>query len=87
MAQRSKGEGNESIKYLTLDCARGGKVRNHTSNISKPLPTMKKDCKIKINAILVEGILRITITENDITMGSVHKRQDFLDVNELLMIM
>ncbi|XP_041026983.1 protein FAR1-RELATED SEQUENCE 5-like [Juglans microcarpa x Juglans regia] len=63
MTQRSKREDDGSVRYLTLGCARIGKARNRTSNVSKPRSTTKTDCKAKINAILLDGVLRITIVE------------------------
>ncbi|KAF5450014.1 hypothetical protein F2P56_030399 [Juglans regia] len=62
--QRVKKDVDSTFKYLTLGCARGGKVRNRTRDVSKPRPTSKTECKAKINAMLVNGLWRITIVEN-----------------------
>ncbi|XP_041009294.1 protein FAR1-RELATED SEQUENCE 5-like [Juglans microcarpa x Juglans regia] len=52
MTQMSKREKDETIKYVTLGCARGGKAQNQTSNVSKPRPTSKTDCKAMMNVLL-----------------------------------
>ncbi|XP_041021315.1 protein FAR-RED IMPAIRED RESPONSE 1-like [Juglans microcarpa x Juglans regia] len=64
MTQRSKKEVDGSAKYLTLGCARGGKAQNRTSNVSKPRPTTKTNCKAKSNVMLVDGSWRVTPVEN-----------------------
>ncbi|KAG6669101.1 hypothetical protein CIPAW_01G219800 [Carya illinoinensis] len=64
MTQRSKREKDETIKYVTLGCARGGKARNRTSNISRPRPTSKTDCKARMNVVLKNGKLCVTSVFN-----------------------
>ncbi|KAG2693966.1 hypothetical protein I3760_08G119400 [Carya illinoinensis] len=60
MTQRSKRENDRSVRYVTLGCARGGKARKRITNISKPCPITKTDCKARINAVLADDVLRIT---------------------------
>ncbi|KAF5477038.1 hypothetical protein F2P56_003717 [Juglans regia] len=81
MTQRSKREEDGSVRYLTLGCARGGKARNHTTNVAKPRPTTKTDCKAKINAILLDGVLRITTVENAHNHGLSPKKARFFRCN------
>ncbi|XP_041001710.1 protein FAR1-RELATED SEQUENCE 5-like [Juglans microcarpa x Juglans regia] len=64
MTQRSRREKDETIKYVTLGCARGGKARNRTSNVSKPRPTSKTDCKARMNVLLKDGKLCVTSVFN-----------------------
>ncbi|XP_035546227.1 protein FAR1-RELATED SEQUENCE 5-like [Juglans regia] len=63
ITQRTKREANGRVKYLTIGCARGGKYHPSHSNISRPCPTIKTDCKARINAHLVEGSWVVTIVE------------------------
>ncbi|XP_035542832.1 uncharacterized protein LOC109019000, partial [Juglans regia] len=64
MTQRSKREKDGTIKYVTLGCARGGKARNRTSNVSKPRPTSKTDCKAMMNVLLKNEKLCVTSVFN-----------------------
>ncbi|XP_041026911.1 uncharacterized protein LOC121267104 [Juglans microcarpa x Juglans regia] len=64
MTQRSKSDDDGSLRYVTLGFARGDETRDRTTNLSKPCPTTKTDCKVKINAIMVGDILRITTVQN-----------------------
>ncbi|KAF5441795.1 hypothetical protein F2P56_037000 [Juglans regia] len=64
MTKRSKREKDVTIKYVTLGCARGGKARNRTSNVSKPRPTSKIDCKAMMNVLLKNGKLCVTSVFN-----------------------
>ncbi|KAG6700545.1 hypothetical protein I3842_08G117700 [Carya illinoinensis] len=84
MTQRSKMEDDGSVRYLTLGCARGGKARNRNSNVSKPRPTMKMDCKAKVNAILFDGVLHITIIENAHNHGLSPRKARFFRCNRAI---
>ncbi|XP_035551012.1 protein FAR1-RELATED SEQUENCE 5-like [Juglans regia] len=64
MTQRSKREKDVTIKYVTLGCARGGNAQNRTSNVSKPRPTRKTDCKAGMNVLLKNGKLCVTSVFN-----------------------
>ncbi|XP_042950400.1 protein FAR-RED IMPAIRED RESPONSE 1-like [Carya illinoinensis] len=64
MTQRSERGEDDSVRYVTLGCAHGGKAWNRTLNIAKPRPTGKTDCKAKINALKVEGKLQLTTVQN-----------------------
>ncbi|KAG6677355.1 hypothetical protein I3842_14G022100 [Carya illinoinensis] len=64
MTQRSKREKDETIKYVTLGCARGGKARNRTSNVSRPWPTSKTDCKTRMNVMFKNEKLCVTSVFN-----------------------
>ncbi|XP_041004103.1 protein FAR1-RELATED SEQUENCE 3-like [Juglans microcarpa x Juglans regia] len=63
ITQRTKREANGRVKYLTIGCARGGKYHPSHSNISRPRPTIKTDCKAQINAHLMEGSWVVTTVE------------------------
>ncbi|XP_035542396.1 protein FAR1-RELATED SEQUENCE 5-like isoform X2 [Juglans regia] len=84
MTQRSKREDDGSVRYLTLGCARGGKARNRTSNVSKPRPTTKTDCKAKINAIVLDGVLRITTVDNAHNHGLSPRKARFFRCNRAI---
>ncbi|XP_042939478.1 protein FAR1-RELATED SEQUENCE 4-like [Carya illinoinensis] len=84
MTQRSKMEDDGSVRYLTLGCARGGKARNRNSNVSKPRPTMKMDCKAKVNAILFDGMLHITTVENAHNHGLSPRKARFFRCNRAI---
>ncbi|XP_042974915.1 protein FAR1-RELATED SEQUENCE 5-like [Carya illinoinensis] len=58
-----RGE-DESVRYVTLCCARGGKARNRTLNVAKPRATGKTECKAMINALKQDGVLRLTTVHN-----------------------
>lgn len=60
MTQRSKRKDYESVRYVILGCACGGKARKRCTNIFTPRPTTKTDCKVKINTNLANGVLCIT---------------------------
>ncbi|XP_042983693.1 protein FAR1-RELATED SEQUENCE 5-like isoform X2 [Carya illinoinensis] len=64
MTKRSERGEDETVRYITLACARGGKARNRTLNVAKPRPTAKTECKAKINALKVEGKVRLTTVHN-----------------------
>ncbi|XP_040998443.1 protein FAR1-RELATED SEQUENCE 5-like isoform X3 [Juglans microcarpa x Juglans regia] len=50
--QRTKRDDDGRAVYVTIGCARGGKYQPKHSNISRPRPTTKTDCKAKVNATL-----------------------------------
>ncbi|KAG6693423.1 hypothetical protein I3842_09G000900 [Carya illinoinensis] len=78
MTQRSERDADGVVRYVTLGCARGGKARNRTMNVAKPRPTGKTDCKARINALKVEGKLRVTTVHNTHNHGlSPHKSRFF----------
>ncbi|KAF5476175.1 hypothetical protein F2P56_007910 [Juglans regia] len=61
--QRTKREADESAKYLTIGCARGGKYHPSRSNISRSRPTTKTDCMARINTHLVKSVWVVTTVE------------------------
>ncbi|XP_040988969.1 protein FAR-RED IMPAIRED RESPONSE 1-like [Juglans microcarpa x Juglans regia] len=64
MTRRTKKRDDETVRYVTLGCARGGKARNRMLNVARPRPTGKIECKTKINALKVDGKFRLTIIHN-----------------------
>ncbi|KAG6723539.1 hypothetical protein I3842_03G213600 [Carya illinoinensis] len=64
MTQRSEKSEDQSVRYVTLGCARGRKARIKTSNVANPRPTGKTDCKARINALRVDGKMRLTTVNN-----------------------
>lgn len=64
MMQRIKRDGHRSLIYVMLDCAHGGKAQNCTSNVVRPRLTSKTNYKAKINATLVDGMLKALTVHN-----------------------
>ncbi|XP_042950352.1 protein FAR1-RELATED SEQUENCE 5-like [Carya illinoinensis] len=64
MTQRSHRFEDMSVRYVTVGCARGEKVRNRTSNVARPCPTSKTDCKATINALFRKGMLTLSSVNN-----------------------
>ncbi|XP_042988636.1 protein FAR1-RELATED SEQUENCE 5-like [Carya illinoinensis] len=64
MTQRSERSNNHGVRYVTLGCARGGKAWIKSSNPANPRPTGKTDCKARINALRIEGKMRLTTVNN-----------------------
>ncbi|XP_042950410.1 protein FAR1-RELATED SEQUENCE 5-like [Carya illinoinensis] len=64
MTRRSERSKDQSVRYVTLGCARGGKAQIKSSNIANPRPTGKTDCKAMINALRVEEKMRLTTVNN-----------------------
>ncbi|XP_040994275.1 uncharacterized protein LOC121240813 [Juglans microcarpa x Juglans regia] len=64
MIRRTDKEDDETVRYVTLGCARGGKARNRTLNVARRCPTGKTECKAKINALKVDGKFRLTTVRN-----------------------
>ncbi|XP_035542140.1 protein FAR1-RELATED SEQUENCE 5-like [Juglans regia] len=81
MTQRSEKGDDQSIRYVTLGCARGGKARIKSLNVAKPRPTGKTDCKTRINALKVEGKMRLTTVHNTHNHGLSPKKSRFFRCN------
>ncbi|XP_041001718.1 protein FAR1-RELATED SEQUENCE 5-like [Juglans microcarpa x Juglans regia] len=64
MTKRTEMGDDETVRYVTFACARGGKARNRTLNVVNPHPTGKTECKAKINALKTEGKFRLTTVHN-----------------------
>ncbi|XP_042939481.1 protein FAR1-RELATED SEQUENCE 5-like [Carya illinoinensis] len=84
MTQRSKRENDGSVRYVTLGCARGGKARKRITNISKPCPITKTDCKARINAVLADDVLRITTICNAHNHGLSPQKARFFRCNRAI---
>ncbi|XP_042950377.1 protein FAR1-RELATED SEQUENCE 5-like [Carya illinoinensis] len=69
MTQRSHRFEDGSIKYVTLGCARGGKARNRTTNVARPRPTSKTECKAQINVMFKKGVLKVSSVNNSHNHG------------------
>ncbi|KAF5474356.1 hypothetical protein F2P56_006261 [Juglans regia] len=50
--QRTRKDDEGRPVYVTVGCARGGKYNPTNNNISKPRPTTRTDCKVRVNATL-----------------------------------
>ncbi|XP_042939384.1 protein FAR1-RELATED SEQUENCE 5-like [Carya illinoinensis] len=81
MTQRSERSEDQSVRYVTLGCARGGKARNKSLNVANPRPTRKTDCKARINALRVEGKMRLTTVYNTHNHGLSPKKSRFFRCN------
>ncbi|XP_041025497.1 protein FAR1-RELATED SEQUENCE 5-like [Juglans microcarpa x Juglans regia] len=64
MTRRTEKGDDETARYVTLGCVRGGKARNRTLNVARPRPTGKTECKAKNNALKVYGKFRLTTIHN-----------------------
>ncbi|KAF5464364.1 hypothetical protein F2P56_014444 [Juglans regia] len=64
MTKRTEKGDDETVRYVTLACAHGGKARNRTLNVANPRPTGKTECKAKINALKSEGKFQLTTVHN-----------------------
>ncbi|KAF5447271.1 hypothetical protein F2P56_032838 [Juglans regia] len=65
ITQRMKRDAFGKPKYVKIGCACGGKYHPSHSNISKSRPTIKTDCKAKLNAHLDRnGVWVLTTAEN-----------------------
>ncbi|KAF5443801.1 hypothetical protein F2P56_036328 [Juglans regia] len=64
MIRRTDKGDDETVRYVTLGCARGEKARNRSLNVARPRPTGKTECKAKINALKVDGKFRMTTVHN-----------------------
>ncbi|XP_042983644.1 protein FAR1-RELATED SEQUENCE 5-like isoform X2 [Carya illinoinensis] len=81
MIKRTEREEDDSVRYVTLSCARGGKARNRTLNVANPRPTGKTECKAKINALRQDGVLRLTTVHNIHNHGLSPKKSRFFRCN------
>ncbi|KAF5454297.1 hypothetical protein F2P56_023973 [Juglans regia] len=81
MTQRSHRFEDGRLRYVTLGCARGGKARNRTSNVARPRPTSKTDCKAKINATFIEGVLKVLTVHNSHNHGLSPQKSRFFRCN------
>ncbi|KAF5468417.1 hypothetical protein F2P56_012569, partial [Juglans regia] len=81
MTQRSERSEDQSVRYVTLGCARGGKARIKSSNLANPRPTGKTDCKARINALRVEGKMRLTTVHNTHNHGLSPMKSRFFRCN------
>ncbi|XP_040996021.1 protein FAR-RED IMPAIRED RESPONSE 1-like [Juglans microcarpa x Juglans regia] len=84
MTQRSKREDDESVRYVTLGCAHGGKTRKRITNISKPCSTTKTDCKVRINVVLADGVLSIATVYNAHNYGLSPQNARFFRCNRAI---
>ncbi|KAG6706726.1 hypothetical protein I3842_07G235200 [Carya illinoinensis] len=81
MTKRTERAEDQSIRYVTLACTRGGKARNRTFNVTNPRPTGKTECKAKINALNYDGKLRLTTVHNVHNHGLSLKKSHFFRCN------
>ncbi|XP_040988917.1 protein FAR1-RELATED SEQUENCE 5-like [Juglans microcarpa x Juglans regia] len=81
ITQRSKMEKDGTVKYVTVGCARGGKAQNRSSNVSKPRPTSKTDCKARMNVMLKDGKLCATSVFNTHNHGLSLRKFRFFKCN------
>ncbi|KAG2705199.1 hypothetical protein I3760_05G041300 [Carya illinoinensis] len=81
MTQRSHRFEDESIRYVTLGCARGGKARNRTTNVARPRPTSKTECKARINVMFKKGVLKVSSVNNSHNHGLSPQKSRFFRCN------
>ncbi|XP_042962627.1 protein FAR1-RELATED SEQUENCE 5-like [Carya illinoinensis] len=81
MTKRTNREEDDSVRYVTLCCARGGKAQNRTLNVVKSRPTGRTECKARINALRQYGVLRLTIVHNIHNHGLSPKKSHFFRCN------
>ncbi|XP_042950111.1 protein FAR1-RELATED SEQUENCE 5-like [Carya illinoinensis] len=81
MTQRSHRFEDGSLRYVTLGCARGGKARNRMSNVARPRPTSKTDCKARINVTLERGVLKVNSVDNSHNHGLSPQKSRFFRCN------
>ncbi|XP_018857367.2 protein FAR1-RELATED SEQUENCE 5-like [Juglans regia] len=63
--QRTRKDDEGRPVYVTVGCARGRKYNPTNNNISKPRPTTRTDCKVRVNATLSKNDKWVfTIVEN-----------------------
>ncbi|XP_040994324.1 protein FAR1-RELATED SEQUENCE 1-like [Juglans microcarpa x Juglans regia] len=75
--KRTKRDLDGDAKYVTIGCARGGRYYPSHSNLSKPRPTTKTDCKAKINTRFVNGVwvlISVDLVHNHSTVSSQKSR-------------
>lgn len=81
MTKRTEREEDNTVRCVTLACARGGKARNRTFNVTNPRLTGKTECKAKINALKSDGKLRLTTVYNIHNHGLSPKKSHFFRCN------
>ncbi|XP_042974613.1 protein FAR1-RELATED SEQUENCE 5-like [Carya illinoinensis] len=81
MTQRSHRFEDVSVRYVTVGCACGGKARNRTSNVARPRPTSKTDCKARINALFGKGVLMLSSVNNTHNHGLSPQKSRFFRCN------
>ncbi|KAG6640355.1 hypothetical protein I3843_10G158500 [Carya illinoinensis] len=82
MTKKSEGEEDETVRYVILACARGGKAQNRTLNVTSPRPIRKKECKAKINALkAADEKFRLTTFHNIHNYGLSPKKSHFFRCN------
>ncbi|XP_042950039.1 protein FAR-RED IMPAIRED RESPONSE 1-like [Carya illinoinensis] len=81
MTKRTERDEDDTVRYVTLACARGGKARDRTVNVANPCPTGKTECKAKINALKCDGKLRLTTVHNIHNHGLSPKKSRFFRCN------
>ncbi|KAI9182432.1 hypothetical protein LWI28_025316 [Acer negundo] len=64
MTKRTERGEDQTVRYVTLACARGGKARNRTFNVGNPHPIGKTECEAKINALRSDEKLQLTTVHN-----------------------
>ncbi|KAG6696778.1 hypothetical protein I3842_09G166200 [Carya illinoinensis] len=85
--RRTKRDLHGNAKYVTIACARSCKYYPSHNNLSKPRPTTKIDCKVKVNARLVNGEWVLTSPKKKSRFFRSHKNLDeysqrMLDLND-----
>ncbi|KAG2718725.1 hypothetical protein I3760_03G232800 [Carya illinoinensis] len=85
--QRTRKDDEGRPVYVTVGCARGGKYQPNSSNISKPRPIIRIDCKARVNATLSKNEKWVFTTvknvHNHITVSPKKTRlQRILDLND-----
>ncbi|KAF5459620.1 hypothetical protein F2P56_019556 [Juglans regia] len=81
MTRRTEKREDGNVRYATLGCARGGKACNKTLNVARPLPTVKAECKAKINALKVDGKFSLTTVHNIHNHGLSPTKSRFFQCN------
>ncbi|XP_041025369.1 protein FAR1-RELATED SEQUENCE 5-like [Juglans microcarpa x Juglans regia] len=81
MTKRTEMGEDETVRYVTLACAHGGKARNRTFNVANPRLTGKTKCKAKINALKSYAKLRLTTVHNIHNHGLSLKKSRFFRCN------
>ncbi|KAG7983675.1 hypothetical protein I3843_04G118700 [Carya illinoinensis] len=81
ITQKSHRFEDVSLRYVTLGCAYGGKAHNRTSNVVRPGPTSKNDCKARINATLEKGLLKVSSVYNFHNYGLSPQKSRFFRCN------
>ncbi|KAK1563519.1 hypothetical protein Q3G72_028677 [Acer saccharum] len=81
MKKRTERGEDQTARYITLACARGGKARNRTFNVANPCPIGKTECKAKINALRSDRKLRLTTVHNIHNHGFSPKKSHFFRCN------